>query len=326
MLIYLDTVLWNRLCDHEVDSSQLIKALAQNGAKPVLGAEAVYELARAFQGKNKEPHERGKQLFSYLRGFVHSRIPCVQSTHNLLTDEANIADGSREEAPEVFLDTEQYSNLEKEVEKLSQGSFDSRANEFLKKRKAEAETARSDIVAYYQDARTAPLLKRMAAVPPHDVGRWIRREIPRNGRRVLRGHLARVFPGSQGRELTWIAKQLLASSRYRIANALTRADLYTNWRFSQSGSVSRDVPSDTYHIVNAAYCDVYATCEHGQAKYAPMVLTKTKFALCERDVALSSWLLAISSARRVPRARRAEFRFSETLRPFGGFEAKNRRV
>lgn len=300
MFIYLDTVLWNRLCDQGVDARRLAGDLAKDGAMLVLGTEAVYEMARTFYGKKSGAHERGERLFSYLRAFVGLRISCLQTTPNILADEAHIAQGSRKEGPQVFVNEQQYAGLENEVEKLSRGVVDSRADELLRKRKAEAESVRSDIAAYYQDERTAHLLTRTAGVSVDGLSSWIKKELPRSGRRVLRGHLARVFPGSQVRELTWIAKKLLGSNRYPIAHALTRADLYTNWRFSQSGSMPRDLPSDTYHIVNAAYCDIYATSEEAQARYAPLVLTKTKVALYGGDVAVSFWLTQISRERRGP--------------------------
>jgi hypothetical protein len=235
---------------------ELIAALARSETRLVLGTEAVYELARTFQSEKQDARDRGRRLFSYLGNFIELRIP-------------------------------------KEVDKLSQGIFDLKADHSLKQRKREAEDTRSAMAIHYKAPHMAKLRGKMADVPQDGVKKWIARELPRTGRSLLRGHLADVFHDASRRQLTLIAKKLLASSRYRVANAMTRCDLYLNWRFSQTGSMPRDIPSDTYHVVNASYCDVYATCEDGQAKYVPLVLNKTRFALYREDIGLSSWLTTL---------------------------------
>ena len=56
--------------------------------------------------------------------------------------------------------------------------------------------------------------------------------------------------------------------------------------------MSRDIPSDLYHMVNAAYCDAYATCDTGQVKYAPTILTRTRFMFYNGEESLANWLAA----------------------------------
>jgi hypothetical protein len=72
---------------------------------------------------------------------------------------------------------------------------------------------------------------------------------------------------------------LLAQSK-RFAKGVVRSDLYYNWRCANRGSEPKDLIDDMYHVLNAVYCDVYATREEGQAEYAPLTLSpKTKVAI-----------------------------------------------
>jgi len=45
----LDTMLWNELCDQNVNAAALISALSAQGKVLVLGAEAMYEMAKTFK-------------------------------------------------------------------------------------------------------------------------------------------------------------------------------------------------------------------------------------------------------------------------------------
>jgi hypothetical protein len=49
---------------------------------------------------------------------------------------------------------------------------------------------------------------------------------------------------------------------------MTRADLYLIWRCSKRGSLRADLPDDTFHVVNAAYSDIFITMEEDQARIA----------------------------------------------------------
>jgi hypothetical protein len=52
-----------------------------------------------------------------------------------------------------------------------------------------------------------------------------------------------------------------------------------------------------YHVLNATYCEVYATAESGQTEYARLLLTdKTKIAIYEDgQESLEEWLVALLS-------------------------------
>ena len=74
VLIYADTTVWNALCDQSSDSRRLTKDLAGQGAQLVLGTNAVYEMAKTFQGSRSTAQQRGKELFSYLRQYTQLEV------------------------------------------------------------------------------------------------------------------------------------------------------------------------------------------------------------------------------------------------------------
>ena len=292
MLIYPDTVLWNELCDQGVDADELVSTLAGQSAQLVLGTEAVYEMAKTFQMRRPEAEQRGMGLFSYLGRFVQERIPCLRITSDILRAEMKRA--SREtKTIDIFLNDEDYMGLTEEVGKLSRGTFDSRADRFIAERKVQAAGVRQEIAGHFG---TRPKLNQIiAAVPVEGLGEWIQEELRKSGRRLLRWHLNREFPEASPKQITWLAKRLLASRAYRVSHAIVRSDLYLNWRYAQVQSISRDVPDDLYHIVNASYCDLYVTRDKEQGKYAPFVLGKTAVAVYDGDTRLSEWLSALAA-------------------------------
>ncbi|HVB07570.1 MAG TPA: hypothetical protein VNF00_01370 [Candidatus Acidoferrales bacterium] len=87
MNIYLDTMLWNALCDHAVDPQKLVTSLAARDANLVLGLHNFYELAKIFRKQTTEAVERGRRLFSYLSQFLDAGILCVKENDELLAME-----------------------------------------------------------------------------------------------------------------------------------------------------------------------------------------------------------------------------------------------
>jgi predicted nucleic acid-binding protein len=69
-LIYLDTNLWNRLLDQNVNPNALLSRLEWHGSSLALSGQTVYELALTFQTST----ERGKKLFRYLKVYVDAWI------------------------------------------------------------------------------------------------------------------------------------------------------------------------------------------------------------------------------------------------------------
>jgi hypothetical protein len=118
------------------------------------------------------------------------------------------------------------------------------------------------------------------------------------GRAVLAGHLQAQFPDNAVKDLSYTAKKLLASRRYRVSHALVRSDLYVNWRCANHGSLRSDVPDDIFHVVNASYCDLFITTDGDQASYVGQSLNRSKVLLYDKTEPLSKWLLGETSERK----------------------------
>jgi hypothetical protein len=289
-LMYADTSTWNGLCDQAVDARRLTLDLEARGVQLTLGTNAVYEMAKTFKSGRSNARQRGQELFSYLRQYVELGIRLLRETEDLVREELrHVAKEIRD--PELFYGSADYEKLVAEVDRLAQGILNPRTAQFIPLREAEAAQSRHDLYTFIDDR---PQLKRkLGAIPEESVGRWIAQEMQRSARRILTGHLAHITDGQPLRNLTWLAKRLLASSRYRVSHAMVRSDLYLNWRYCQRGSLGKDMPDDHYHAVNASYCDYFVTSDPGLARYMSDVLTQTHVALYDRGSSIANWLLAI---------------------------------
>lgn len=287
-LLYLDTSIWNALCDQQVDAQTLLSNLADRNARLVLGPNVVYELAKTFGTNKPEMSERGRTLFSYLQRYVRADIPVFNEPAVLLRQEAARAAGEIDRV-EVFWNQANYSSLLSAVDNLSQGEFDENANLFIKNRKSAARQTRFDMSGHLE-SRPA-LTQALERVNEDSLRAWIDREAhgPR-GRRVLQSQLAIVFETRPDRKLTLLAKKLLAHRRYKISHAIVRSALYLNWRSAHRGSLRSDLPDDAYHGVNACYCDVFVTTEPDQAFHAELVNSNVRAISYDGSVPLTVWL------------------------------------
>jgi hypothetical protein len=283
-LIYLDTVLWNELCDQKVDDAALSSALAAQSKALVLGAEVIYEMARTFEMNPT----RGKELFEYLKHFAELGVVGAKDDPQLLLGEADSAMGGAGIDVDPFREPVNYASMQQEIEKLSRGVLSKKAADSIESRRQLAATERAGMSAQY--SRRSNLKARLSRVAPSDLEKWINKEVKRSGRFILKQHLAKLLPGGQPRQIAIAAKRLLANSRFRLSHAVVLADLYGNWRAANIGSIRRDLLPDLDHIVTASYFDVYATKEAAQAKYAPLVLGKTRIAIYDGQLPISKWL------------------------------------
>jgi len=284
MTIYLDTMLWNELCDQSIDPAVLTSALTAQGKVLVLGAEAIYEMAKTF----KSNPARGKELFSCLKKFTDLRIPGVKDNPMLLIAEADAAMNGTKVDSDIFWDAVNYARMQKEIEKLSNGVVDKKSEELIESRRQLAAIERAAISSHY--GGMSALKVRLSRVSPTDLPTWITKEAQRSGRFILKQHLAKLLPGAQPRQIAIATKRLLARQGFRLSHSVVRADLYSNWRAANSGSMPRDLLPDLDHIVTASYFDVYATKEAAQGKYAPVVLGKTVIAIFDGKLPISAWL------------------------------------
>lgn len=287
--IYLDTNVWNDLCSKEFSPTELVARLADNGLQIAIGTHSVLELAKTFQSQKPNAHERAKQLFACLSMFLAHRVPCVKENRHLLRDEAKDAAGQiLKFSP--FYELEEYNLLTKEVEKLSRGVFDERANSFILRKKAKVAKFRQQMKDLLPDNRTAIMEYGNLKLEEFTSKVW-----PRWARPILRIELSRQFPRSPTSQLGLLSKKLLGSPKYRLSDALVRAHVYVNWQCLRRSSVPRDLLDDCFHVVNASYCDIYATKESAQEDYAPSILRHTAFALYRGSPELDDWLCSLLS-------------------------------
>jgi hypothetical protein len=174
MMIYLDTMLWNELCDQNVDAAALISVLIAQGKRLVLGAEAMYEMAKTF----KSNPTRGKQLFVYLKTFTDQGIQGVRDNPRLLLAEADAAMSGTKVDVDVFWDPVNQENMQREIEKLSNGIVDKKAEDAIESRAKLAATERADISSHY--GGKSALKARLSGVSQTDLPKWIVKEASRS--------------------------------------------------------------------------------------------------------------------------------------------------
>jgi hypothetical protein len=283
-LIYADTSIWNCLCNQKVYREPLLSSLTAQDAQLVLGENVLSEMAKTFQ--NSDPC-RGRELFSYLKSFLGFGIPLLKPTWAMLIQEALHLLKQGPEAAPLAAD---HAQLFRQVEKLSEGEFDSRVRHMVLELSSEAYNGR---VATRAHLNARPKLRSiLRQVPIQRLPRWIARQAsgPR-GREVLAGHLHAQFPSETLKALSYTAKRLLASHRYRASHALVKSDLYLNWRCAVRGSLRSDVPDDMFHVVNASYCDIFITTDSDQASYAGHALYNAEVLVYDGTTPLLKWLL-----------------------------------
>jgi len=131
----------------------------------------------------------------------------------------------------------------------------------------------------------------LSAITPQDLEDWLRREsVSIRGHSNLARHISLRFPEVPEHEVTEYAVGLFDLPMKRYARGLVRADLYLHWRYCQFGALPKDLVDDVYHVLNASYCDMYATADPKQ-KYAYLLLTSnTQVSIWPRDNRVDNWI------------------------------------
>jgi hypothetical protein len=292
-LIYLDTNLWNTLCDQCVSPAGVVDVLRVKNAWLTLGNEAVYEMAKTFRDSGDAGRARGMTLFSYMYQYLSEQIPLVRVNMELIAAEIRALRRGLF-IPETLLNSADYETTRGEIESLSRGEVSQRVKEHIEARVASAEAIRFEQTAHLKDW---PDIKRqLTDVSSEQLSQWLD-EVLRS--QAARGHLAgqikNHFPEAKDRDTIKWAEVLLGSPVGRVSKAVVRRMFYYNWRCAHRGSVSKDVYFDTNHILNSNYADVYATKEPKQTEYAGMLLTPaTKIAIYDGSEGVEQWLTRLA--------------------------------
>jgi hypothetical protein len=289
--IYSDTSIWNRLCDQNADPRSLSSALANNGLVPVLGFNVLYEMAKSFCTGTEQGTRRGRELFAYMRSYLALRVPIIKETGALLIEEAcDVTGTARMES--CFRSDAEYRTAIQEINKLCEGmAFEAEVAKSIENRKILARVSRSRMREHLE---THPKEKAMLDRIQDDahLSHFIKTQgVGRHGQLLLLGHLSAEFRQNSRDDLACVAALLLQSSRYRVSHVMVRTGLYLNWRCAQRGSIRSDLPDDTFHIVNAAYSDVFVTTEDDQADIARHAIEGIRTLVCEPDRLVSDQII-----------------------------------
>jgi len=251
-------------------------------------------MAKTFRSPRSHAAKRAQELFLCLRKFVEINTPCVRETMELLAAEM-LALKWQVSTIEPILSSSDTEKVMQEVAKLADGAFDEKADNFIKQRIAAAEASRRDQRNHLD--RRPDMREKLRTIRFEDLEKWLEDEMKTaTGTALLAGHIQRLFPEAPATEVSEWAPALLALPSYRIARGLVRADLYYNWRCAHRNSNPKDLLDDMFHVLNAIYCDVYATKENGQADYARFLLTsRTRVVIYDGRVGVDHWLETLVS-------------------------------
>jgi hypothetical protein len=295
--IYLDTMLWNALCDQAVDATLLVARLRERNGCLAIGTHDFYEMAKNFT--RPENHGRGRLLFSDFTRYLVDDTVLVKDNMELLAHEM-WALKLRLSSPETTLSGEDRLLIVRKAEQFANGELGDDDAKYLERQKFFASSTRTSQIGLLN---SRPEVKsRLKSIPADKLTQWLDGEVRRpSGIALLTSHICKRFPEASFNEAAEYAAALL-DAEMRFSRAMVRCDLYYNWRCANRGSVPKDLIDDMYHVLNAVYCDVYATGEAKQGEYAHLVLSdETQVAIYDEKTPIDEWLVEnLANPRSIP--------------------------
>ncbi len=292
MLIYLDTVLWNRLYDENVSPPEIIGRLAAKQSSIAVSPFVFYELLKTFS--NPTNFERGTKLLAYFAEFVKRTRFVVADNFLMLPEEVrSLQTGKTVDPFSALNDNAEFRTL---VNRLANGGFSHYDREQLIIQQGIANRCRHSAVDLL--ARTPGAADRLQSISSAELPQFLRKEsMTPEGVFFLRAPLRDAFANLSRAEIDSIARGLLTPPAKRFARGGARAGIYYQWRQANFGSVPKDVAEDMTHILNSVYCDVYATSEAKQADYAHLLVTShTRIALSSDAGPIDEWIVGLAGA------------------------------
>lgn len=271
-LIYLDTSVWNVLSEQTPDATAAYRSFSNRDVHVALGLNAYFEMLRSFYGKRPDAGSRGKRLFRCVHQFLSSGVRIIKTWEELLLEESKcVLQKSTSISP--FCDEQWQAKLLSASRDLASGSPHPGTQELLAKRIAHSEAVGN--LALQNISSQPEMVSDLRSVTPSELPEFLNRESRGcHGRRLLAKYLLQIFP-MFGEVLPTspeeLAARLLESTSNRVAHAIVRSDIYQNWRAARGKAIAirRCTPDDSYHVVNAAYFDVFVTEDQdGQADAA----------------------------------------------------------
>jgi hypothetical protein len=293
MDIYLDTNLWNELFKQGVHPGSLLPSLKGEGKRLVLSDETVYELAKTFAKKGQSGLEKGIGLFTYLKEFITQSVPITKDNMAMVAAEMQALQWLMKEIF-PFINPSDYEIVRTLVDHLSIGEIGDRELEHIDKRLAIRGFDRQRVIRFLED--NPDVRRDLLAVSRELFPPWLKREADTpNCIDYLAGQIHSYFPERPGEEASEYAFALQTATANRVSKGMIRRNIYINWRCAHRGSIPKDLFPDSSHVVNANFCDVYATKESGQAEYAWLLLTpSTCVRIYDAQKPIGEWLLSLT--------------------------------
>ena len=141
--IYLDTNIWDQLCDQKVFPKQFVDALASKGYTLVLSFHSVYEFGRIFTSIDPAIIARGRHLCAYIKEYLDLGMPWTKEFWELILAEAYEFENGQS-AIDPMATQEECALTKQEIEKLANGIVEERVRPFLDKRLDFAQETRAD--------------------------------------------------------------------------------------------------------------------------------------------------------------------------------------
>lgn len=231
MNIYLETNLWNALCDQAVIADDLVSSLTSRNANLVFSFHCVTEMARTFQGYG-DAADRGRRLFSCLKEFVEAGVLCAKQNMDLIPAELTALQSQTN--VDMFISEQDCAKLRAEVEKLARGAFNETADRFISDRVAFAKTTRQKQIGHLE-LRT-DVKDKMKTISAGNLPSWLDEEMMAPvGQKLLMGHILAIFPTAPQPEAFVLAGELLANPDFRFAPRRRSCRLVFQLALRQSG-------------------------------------------------------------------------------------------
>ena len=289
-LIYLDTNIWDQLCDQNVDPKRFINALASKDYVLVISFHTVYEFARTLAGADPTVIARGRQLCAYAKQYLDLGISCTKDFWEYILAEISTCSASAA-ALDPRATPEQCAEIKKQLTRLASSDNMDDAKLFISQRSPfGAKTSQAQHV--HMDIRpdlAAYLLK----IPHAELADWMSTES-----RTIFGANAFLYRFSKmiGTGLTQeFVLALLGCPQGETVRASVRADLYSNWHEAHHSANRASLYDDILHVLQALYCDFYITEDKRQSAYAKLLLTpSTNFDIYrDRNIPIDQWILGL---------------------------------
>jgi hypothetical protein len=292
-VIYIDTSIWNLLCDQKADPPRLIALLSALNFRLAIGINAYVELLNSFFGKR--PH-RARPLLECLNQFIEAGVPIADSWEKWLVEEADIVMG-RQGVLSLFLSDREQRNVASWTKGLLHHDPPRELRDRLMKRREQ--TARLIVSAKESLLNQPDIVAELRSVARENLPTFLELEgCSARGHDLLARYLPHVFATIQKPLLVspvLLASALLSRKTNKAAFGIVRSDIFRNWRAAQCDEINfrACVPEDSYHVANASYFDVFVTEDtDGQADAAMYAVPGIRVLIyCNRAFPISEWLI-----------------------------------